>query len=252
MFFVFPTPQTIAEYVAMRLGSLIQQQPYAVLGLATGSTMVPVYEQLMHQVMTNNMDVSHLKTFNLDEYIGLGADHPQSYHYYMRQHLFNRLAFAQHQTFLPDGLCTDLQLQCENYSAEIARADGIDLQLLGIGSNGHIGFNEPGTSFESTTHVVDLSEQTRIDNGRFFANQAEVPTQAITLGLRDIMEAKEILLIATGESKAQVMADLYQSEISEAMPASIIKKHPNAMIMVDEAAAQLLPAHACKAMIVTQ
>lgn len=251
MFFVFPTPQTLAEYVALRLSALIQQQPYAVLGLATGSTMEPVYEQLLQQVMSQDIDVSHLKTFNLDEYIGLGPDHPQSYHYYMRQHLFNRLAFAQHQAFLPDGLCTDLRQQCLQYSALIAEANGIDLQLLGIGSNGHIGFNEPGTAFDSRAHVVDLSEQTRLDNGRFFSSMSEVPTQAITLGLQDIFEAKEILLIATGTSKAQVMADLYQSEINEAMPASIVKKHPHAMILVDEAAAQLLPAGACKAMMVS-
>lgn len=245
MFYIFPNPQAIARFVSERLVRLIESKPNAVLGLATGSTMEPVYEQFMHQVVQEDIDVSQLLTFNLDEYIGLGASHPQSYHYYMRQHLFNRLAFVDHQTFLPDGLCADLEVQCLEYSRLIAEAGGIDLQLLGIGSNGHIGFNEPGTSFSSRTHVVPLSEQTRIDNGRFFENQDEVPTHAITLGLCDIMEAKEIILIATGQNKAQIMADLYKSAIDEKLPASIIKAHPRSLIIVDEAAAQYLPTEAC-------
>lgn len=249
MFFSLPHPQAIADYVTTRLIQLIQKKPNAVLGLATGSTMEPIYEQFCRQVAKQDVNVSELTTFNLDEYIGLGADHPQSYHYYMRQYLFNRLAFAQHRTFLPDGLCGDLQEQCERYSRLILEAGGIDLQLLGIGSNGHIGFNEPGTPFASRTHVVALSEQTRIDNGRFFDSMDEVPTQAITLGLQDIFEAKEIVLVATGTNKAQVMADLYHSPVDEAMPASIVKAHPHAMIIVDEAAAALLPAGACKPLL---
>ncbi len=246
MFFLLPTPQAIADYVSHRLIQLIRHKPDAVLGLATGSTMEPIYERFCQQVAQQDIDVSHLTTFNLDEYIGLGADHPQSYHYYMRQYLFNRVAFAQHKTFLPDGLCVDLNEQCQRYSDLIRQAGGIDLQLLGIGSNGHIGFNEPGTSFASRTHVVDLSEQTRLDNGRFFDSQDHVPTQAITLGLQDIAEAKDILLIATGSNKAQTMADLYASALDEAMPASIVKAHPRAMVIVDEAAAALLPQGVCK------
>ena len=251
MFFILPNPQSIADYVSARLVDLISTKPQAVLGLATGSTMEPVYDRLTAQVTLEDIDVSQLITFNVDEYIGLGADHPQSYHYYMSEHLFNRLAFARHKTFLPDGLCVDLQEQCERYSRKIAEAGGIDLQLLGIGGNGHIGFNEPGTSFQSRTHVVDLSAQTRLDNGRFFASMDEVPTQAITLGLQDIIEAKQIILVATGNNKAQVMADLYYSAIDENMPASIIKQHNNAMIIVDEAAAKLLPSEACKPLIAT-
>lgn len=249
MFYVFPNPQTIAQYVSTRLIALIKEKPNAVLGLATGSTMEPVYEEFMSQVTLQDVSVSSLVTFNLDEYLGLGAEHPQSYHYYMRQHLFNRLAFAQHQTFLPDGVCIDPEEQCKQYSQKIAAVGGIDLQLLGIGTNGHIGFNEPGTSFRSRTHVVGLSEQTRLDNGRFFDSMDQVPTQAITLGLQDISEAKEIILIATGANKAQVMLDLYHSDIDENMPASIVKKHEAAIILVDEKAAQLLPAGACTPMI---
>ena len=251
MFYLLPDPQTIAHYVTTRLIQLIESKPAAVLGLATGSTMEPIYQQFIQQALHMQLDVSGVTTFNLDEYIGLGADHPQSYHYYMQQHLFNRLAFTKSQTYLPDGLCRDLAEQCQQYSALIRRFNGIDLQLLGIGSNGHIGFNEPGTSFESRTHVVDLSEQTRLDNGRFFTDIEEVPTQAITLGLQDIVDAKEILLIATGAGKARVMADLYASAIDESMPASIVKKHPKAMIIVDKQAAQYLPADACQPLKVT-
>ena len=248
MFFKFPEPSAIAQFVTARMVSLIQNKPAAVLGLATGSTMEPVYEQFIAQVSQQNMDLSHLTTFNLDEYLGLGMEHPQSYHYYMRQRLFNRLAFTLPQTYLPDGLCTDVDQQCLTYSKLIKQVGGIDLQLLGIGTNGHIGFNEPGTAFDSRTHVVELSERTRIDNGRFFDSMDQVPTRAITLGLQDIMEAKQILLLATGANKAQVMADLYHSDIDESMPASIIKRHPNAMIMVDQQAAALLPVDAFKSL----
>lgn len=246
MFSIFPNPASIAQYVTGQLIDLIKRKPNAVLGLATGSTMEPVYQQFIREVAMQNINVSGLTTFNLDEYIGLGEDHPQSYHYYMREHLFNRLAFAPHQSFLPDGLCTDLAEQCQMYSKYIVEAGGIDLQLLGIGTNGHIGFNEPGTCFQSRTHVVALSERTRIDNGRFFDSMAQVPTHAITLGLQDIMEAKNILLLITGANKAQVTLDLYNSTINESMPASIIKQHPNAMIIIDEAAAVLLPETVCQ------
>lgn len=246
MFFALSDPSSIAQFVTTRIINLIKDNPAAVLGLATGSTMEPVYEQLIKEVSQKNISLSELTTFNLDEYLGLGMEHPQSYHFYMRQHLFNRLAFSLDRTFLPDGLCNDVDKQCRTYSNMIAQAGGIDLQLLGIGTNGHIGFNEPGTAFDSRTHVVELSERTRIDNGRFFDAMDQVPTQAITLGLQDIMEAKQIVLLATGTNKAQVMADLFHSEINEFMPASIIKRHPNAMIIVDQDAAALLPAGVCK------
>lgn len=246
MFFTFPDSSAIAQFVAARMIRLIQNKSNAVLGLATGSTMEPVYKQFIKEVSQKNLDLSELTTFNLDEYLGLGMEHPQSYHFYMRQHLFNRLAFSLDKTYLPDGLCNDVEKQCRTYSKMIVQAGGIDLQLLGIGTNGHIGFNEPGTDFTSRTHVVDLSERTRIDNGRFFDSMDQVPTQAITLGLQDIIEAKEIILLATGLNKAQVMADLYDSQVDESMPASIIKRHPNAMIIVDHDAATLLPVGACK------
>lgn len=244
MFYRFPTPQAIAQYVVTQWIELIRQKPNAVLGLATGSTMEPVYAHFIESSKNKNLNLSQLTTFNLDEYLGLGPDHPQSYHQYMQQHLFGALHFDTKKICLPNGLCHDVAQHCAQYSRQIQDMGGIDWQLLGIGTNGHIGFNEPGTSFDSQVHVVELSEQTRIDNSRFFTDKSQMPTQAITMGLSEIMAAKQVLLLATGPNKAQVMADLYHSPITENMPASILKQHPNAKILVDEEAAQLLPAAA--------
>ena len=247
MFTVYANPEQLADKVAQYLLELVQQRPQAVLGLATGSTMLPVYAQWIAKIKATHTDVSQLRTFNLDEYVGLGAEHPQSYHYYMQQHLFSQLAFDPKQIHLPDGLCAQVDQQCADYSQAIQHAGGIDLQLLGIGSNGHIGFNEPGTPFSTRTHVVALSEQTRLDNGRFFKDQSQMPTHAITLGLQDILEAKQIMLLITGEHKAQTVLDLYQSAIDPCMPASVLKKHPQTHILVDAAAASLLPKQAIDA-----
>ncbi|HLS41739.1 MAG TPA: glucosamine-6-phosphate deaminase [Paenalcaligenes sp.] len=246
MFLVFPNPQSIAQYLSSLLIEKIQAKPESVLGLATGSTMEPVYANFANRVKTLGTDLSRVTTFNLDEYVGLGATHPQSYNYYMHQHLFDSVGFDEQRLHLPDGLCSDLTEQCEAYSQLIKRMGGLDLQLLGVGTNGHIGFNEPGTPFDSRTHVVALSERTRIDNSRFFADKSQMPTQAITMGIQDIMEARELILVATGEHKAQVIADYWRSPVSESMPASVLKQHPKALIIVDEAAASLLPAEVCQ------
>ncbi|MEZ2721188.1 glucosamine-6-phosphate deaminase [Paenalcaligenes hominis] len=244
MFYRFTSPQAIADYVTAEWVALIQRNPKAVLGLATGSTMEPIYDEFVRQARQQQLNLDQLSTFNLDEYIGLGAEHPQSYHYYMQQELFGLVPFNPKRVHLPDGLCDSLDEQCAHYHDLIQQLGGIDWQLLGIGTNGHIGFNEPGTSFDSQVHVVDLSPQTRLDNSRFFADKSQMPTQAITLGLGDIMQAKQILLLATGENKAQIMAELYHSGVDESLPASILKKHSNVRILVDEAAAQHLPAAA--------
>lgn len=240
MFYVFPTPQEIADYVSAQMFYRLQAQTQLVLGLATGSTMKPVYARLIKQLQENPVDLSKVYCFNLDEYVGLAADHPQSYAAYMQEHLFEHVPFVAEQLFLPPGFCRPSDEQCLAFSARIQQLGGIDLQLLGIGTNGHIGFNEPGTAFDSRTHVVQLSEQTRHDNSRFFRDRSEMPTHAVTLGLQDIMEAKEIFLLATGEHKARIMARLQGCAIEEDLPASILKKHPNTKILLDEAAAQYL------------
>ncbi len=240
MYKIFDTVDEVSRYTAQRLLEKIQTKPNAVLGLATGSTMKPVYAQLIEFLQQTPADLSQLTTFNLDEYIGLSAAHAQSYSYYMCQHLFNKLSISRHKVHLPDGMAVDVECVCQAYSAAIQAMGGLDLQLLGIGSNGHIGFNEPYTSFSSRTHVVALSAQTRIDNGRFFANQNEMPTHAITMGIQDILEAQEIILVATGNNKAGIMAELYHSAMDEALPASALARHANVTIVLDAEAAALL------------
>lgn len=244
MFFVFSSPAAIAEHLSQHLTELIRNTPDCKLGLATGSTMEPVYARLLQQLESDRPDLSRLTTFNLDEYIGLPASHPQSYNYYMHQHLFDPLGLDDSQVNLPNGMCSSLENECQDYSAAIAAAGGLDFQLLGIGTNGHIGFNEPHTPFDSLTHVIELSENTRLDNSRFFDDPAEMPTHAITMGIKDILDAKEVVLVVTGEHKADVMNLLYRSPADPKMPASALKLHPNARVYLDPAAASRIPEEA--------
>ncbi len=241
MFHIFPDASSIAEYVSTALINKVKTKPEVVLGLATGGTMEPIYARFVEQARQHRLDVSRLVSFNLDEYIGLSADHPKSYAFYMRQHLFQHLGFDESRLHLPDGLAQNLEEHCMEYSTRMQQHGGIELQLLGVGGNGHIGFNEPGTAFDCRCHVVQLAEQTRIDNSRFFDKNAIVPGSAITMGMCEIMEAREILLVATGETKASIVAQWYQNEVTEAIPFTVLKRHPKAKIILDEAAASLLP-----------
>src|SRR5690625_3214286 len=168
MYHIFDTHQAVADFVAQRMLNQILTKPDACLGLATGSTMEPIYQRLIQLLEKNAPSLSQLTTFNLDEYVGLGKSHPQSYYYYMRHHLFSHVSIPEERIHLPNGKAADLDAECQRYTAAIRAAKGMDYQLLGVGTNGHIGFNEPGTSFNSITHVVDLTEQTRTDNSRFF------------------------------------------------------------------------------------
>ncbi|NYT79491.1 glucosamine-6-phosphate deaminase [Alcaligenaceae bacterium] len=242
MFLVFPDTSTVADYVSSTLINTVKSKPNAVLGAATGGTMEPIYARFIEKTRQLQLDVSRLTTFNLDEYVGLGVDHSQSYAAYMREHLFGHLGFNKARLHLPDGLAESLEEHCRDYSARMQQHGGIDLQLLGVGSNGHIGFNEPGTSFDSRCHVVELSERTRIDNSRFFAEDEMVPGSAITMGMKDITDAREILLVATGENKAPILAKYFESDVTETIPFTVLKRHPRARIILDEAAASLLPA----------
>ncbi len=203
------------------------------LGLATGSTPVEFY----NQIVKSDLDFSDMTSVNLDEYVGLDGSDEQSYRYFMSKHLFNEKPFKEN--FLPNGKAADLEAETKAYDQIIAEHP-IDFQILGIGQNGHIGFNEPGTSFEETTHVVDLQESTIKANARFFENEEDVPRQAISMGIASIMAAKSIVLMAYGESKVEAIKGMVEGEITEDMPASILQKHADVVVIADEAAAALL------------
>lgn len=195
-------------------------------GLATGGTMEPLYAK----ICKTDLDFSHCISFNLDEYVGLEAAHEQSYAYYMNKHLFQQKPFRA--SYLPNGLAADPLVEVARYEALLQQYP-LDFQLLGIGQNGHIGFNEPGTSFASLTHLVTLEESTRQANARFFSSIDEVPTQAFTMGIQSIMRAKCILLIAVGETKREVLERMLASDYTEDVPASVLSKHPNVIILTD-------------------
>lgn len=204
------------------------------LGLATGSTPITFYENIVN----SDLDLSELRSINLDEYVGLGADNDQSYAYFMNHHLFQHKPFKE--SFLPNGLATDLEAEAKRYDDLIAQYP-IDFQILGIGQNGHIGFNEPGTPFDETTHLVDLAENTIQANARFFEKEEDVPRQALSMGIASIMSAKSIVLMAYGENKAAAIYGMVEGEPTPDLPASVLQNHPEVYVIVDEAAASRLP-----------
>ena len=215
-------------------------EPGKVLGLATGSTPLGLYQRMVKDHKENGTSYKQIKSFNLDEYVGLPITHPESYYAFMHRNLFDHIDIPEENTHVPSGLGEDLEAQARHYDEMIAESP-VDVQLLGIGSDGHIAFNEPGTAFDSGTHVTDLAESTIKDNCRFFDNDiTKVPTQAVTQGIGTIMKAKSILLIATGANKAQAVKDMMEGPIDEKCPASILQKHPDVTVIVDEAAASLL------------
>lgn len=203
------------------------------LGLATGSTPITLYQE----IVKSDLDFSDMISINLDEYVGLPVDNDQSYDYFMREHLFNAKPF--NQNFLPNGLAEDLDAEVKRYDAVIENHP-IDVQVLGIGRNGHIGFNEPGTSFDITTHVVDLAQDTIEANSRFFDSIEDVPKQAISMGIASIMKSKTILLLAFGEGKADALAQMVNGPVTENLPASILQNHPDVIVIADQAAASKL------------
>lgn len=203
------------------------------LGLATGSTPLAFYDE----IRKSDLDFSDMTSVNLDEYVGLAADNYQSYHYFMQENLFRAKSFKE--SFLPNGLASDLQEETRRYDQVIAEHP-IDFQILGIGHNGHIGFNEPGTSFDVTTHVVNLTEDTIKANSRFFDSIDDVPKQAISMGIQSIMQSKMIVLMAYGQGKADAIKQMIEGPVTEDLPASVLQKHPNVVVIVDEAAASAL------------
>lgn len=209
----------------------------AVLGLATGSTPIGLYNAMIKDHKENGTSYANVSSYNLDEYVGLPRDHKESYYTFMKTNLFSSIDIKEENTHLPYG---NTEADCEAYDNELSKVQ-VDVQVLGIGGNAHIGFNEPGTPFEQGTHIVTLQERTRLDNARFFDGDInQVPTQAITMGIATIMKAKKILLIASGEGKADAVKNMIEGDVVESVPASILQNHEDVVVILDEAAASKL------------
>ena len=229
--------QEVAKVAADIFSQGIREKPDIVLGLATGGTPVDMYQELIRMHKEKGLDFEGVASFNLDEYLGLSGDHPQSYRYFMNKNLFNHINIDKLNTHVPEGKAENFQISCQKYEDDIKRVNGIDLQLLGIGSNGHIAFNEPGSAGNSRTRVVDLTERTIKDNARFFQDKSEVPTKAVTMGIGTILEAKKIILLATGENKADAVAKAIKGRVGSEVPASFLQNHPDCTFIVDRDAA---------------
>lgn len=233
---ICPTAEAASLRAADMITEAVRKRPKTVLGLATGSTPTLLYKALI-QAHRDGLDFSRVRTFNLDEYHGLAPDHPQSYRRFMEEQLFNHLNLDLANTHVPDGLAKDVAAHCAAYEAEIKAAGGIDIQVLGIGSNGHIGFNEPASSLVSRTRLVALTQQTISDNARFFDAADEVPRHAISMGIGTILEAKRCIMLCFGEHKAKAVRAAIEGGVSQFTPASALQMHPDTTVFLDEAAA---------------
>lgn len=223
------------------ISAQVIMKPNCVLGLATGSTPIGTYQQLIEWYKKGDLDFSDVTTVNLDEYKGLPRTNDQSYYYFMHQNLFDQVNINPENTHLPNGMEPNSEKECARYESLIHSLGGVDLQLLGLGHNGHIGFNEPGEAFEKETHCVDLQERTIEANKRFFASADDVPKQAYTMGIKTIMQAKKILVIVSGEDKADIVAKAFFGPVTPAVPASILQMHNDVTLVGDEAALSRIP-----------
>ncbi len=243
---LFNSAKEAAGFIAQEIINAVNaftptaEKPFFVLGLPTGSTPLPVYQQLVAAYQAGAVSFKNVVTFNMDEYVGLAPDHPQSYHYFMHKNFFDFVDVAPHNIHILDGLSDDPTAACAAYEAAIAQAGGIDIQLGGIGENGHIAFNEPGTPFDSITHFQLLTPDTIAVNSRFFASPKEVPTAALTIGLQTVFNASKIFILATGPKKATAVQTAINGDITPACPASLLQRHPNAFLICDTAAGALL------------
>ena len=235
---VFENEGSLARAAAALFAAQILRKPDSVIGLATGSTPISTYRELIRLYEEKVLDFSRVTSFNLDEYVGLPLSHPESYYAFMHRHLFDHINIRD--TRLPNGLSSDLEGECRKYDEAIRKAGGVDLQLLGIGNNGHIGFNEPADHFVYGTNVITLTESTIQANRRFFKDGEEVPRRAVSMGIGTIMSARSILLIALGEAKADVLKAMLEDEVTPRVPASILRTHQNVTVLLDKAAAKRL------------
>ncbi|MEU6401286.1 glucosamine-6-phosphate deaminase [Streptomyces sp. NPDC046985] len=235
---IVPDARAGGELIAEAMARLLRRTPDALLGVATGSTPLPVYEALAAQVRSGAADASRARIAQLDEYVGLPADHPESYRSVLRREVLAPLGIPMEAFLGPDGAAEDVQAACAAYDRMLAEAGGVDLQLLGIGTDGHIGFNEPCSSLASRTRIKTLTQQTRVDNARFFDGDVDqVPHHVITQGIGTILEARHLVLLATGEGKADAVAATVEGPVAAVCPASALQLHPHATVVVDEAAA---------------
>lgn len=233
-FITVPTYEKMSRHAANIISAQVIMKPNSVLGLATGSSPVGLYRLLADWHQKGDLDFSAVTTVNLDEYVGLAETDEQSYRYFMQTNLFDHVNISRENTFVPNGIAADLQQECIDYDARIKRLGGIDVQLLGIGLDGHIGFNEPADFFEKDTHVVDLHESTIQANSRFFANADQVPKKAVTMGMVSIMQAKKIILIANGKAKKDILQQAFYGPITPRLPASILQLHPDITVIYSE------------------
>ena len=232
--------EELSKVAANEMAETIKSNPKAILGLATGGSPIGMYKELIRMNKEGEIDFSTITTVNLDEYVGLSGEHTQSYRYFMNDNLFNHINIDKKNTYVPNGLAENIEAECKNYDAKIAELGGTDVQLLGIGNNGHIAFNEPDQELVAGTHLTGLTEDTIKANARFFDSIDEVPKTALTMGLGGIMKSKKIIVIASGEGKAEAVKAMVNGKISTNMPASMLQMHRDVVVIVDEAAAKLL------------
>ena len=230
----------VSKRAAEIVADQINKKKDSVLGLATGSSPIGLYDILVDKYNAGQLSFKDITTVNLDEYVGLEGTNENSYRYFMNQHLFSKLDINIANTHVPNGIAEDGKEECSNYEKMIDSLGGVDMQVLGLGENGHIGFNEPGTSFDATTHIVDLTESTIKANSRLFDNVDDVPKQAYSMGIKTIMSAKKIVLIVTGSQKADALAKVLNGPVSTEVPGSILQNHPDVTVICDEAAATKL------------
>ena len=228
--------EDMSRKAANIVSAQVIMKPDCVLGLATGSTPIGLYKQLVEWFEKGDLDFSEVQTVNLDEYKGLNRENDQSYYYFMHDNLFNHINIPEENTHLPNGMEMDSEKECARYTKLIQSMGGVDLQLLGIGHNGHIGFNEPSESFDKDVHCVNLTQSTIEANKRFFASADDVPKQAYTMGIKTIMQAKKILIVANGEGKADIVRDAFFGPITPQVPASVLQLHDDVTLVADEAA----------------
>lgn len=238
---VAENPEEAGKLAADQFEFVIQENPSCVLGLATGSTPLPLYRELIAREKNDKIDFSHVRSVNLDEYKGLAPEHPQSYRRFMQENLFDFISIKPENTIVPDGLTKNADAMCKSYEKKIEEWGGVDLQLLGIGHDGHIGFNEPSDHFSLMTNEVQLTEMTREANKRFFTSLDEVPTAAFTMGIGTIMAARKIIMVITGKDKAEILYKAFYGPVTPEVPASILQFHPDVTLVCDEAAASLMP-----------